>query len=342
MAKLTYFSGIQPSGNLHIGNYIGAISQWVKLQDDSAKIVTSSSFQSNKDLIFCIVDLHAITVYQDPKILRKKNREVTALYIACGINPAKSHLFIQSENPDHPYLAWIFDCVTPIGWMNRMTQFKDKSEKQKEATTVGLYNYPALMAADILLYDTDLVPVGEDQIQHIELARDIALRFNKLYGETFKLPKPQVEQYAARIMSLQNPHSKMNKSDKDPQGTINLLDTPDIIVGKIKRAVTDSENEIKFYKDKPAISNLLTIFSKCSGRSVSDLETAYVGKGYGQFKSDLAEAVISFLTPIQKKYHEIKNNKTYLNNILEEGKQYTLGISSQKIKKVKEIMGLGR
>jgi tryptophanyl-tRNA synthetase len=325
----TIFSGIQPSGNLHIGNYIGAISQWVKLQED-------------RDAIFCIVDLHAITVYQNPQELKEKVREVAALYLAAGVNPEKAHIFVQSENPDHTYLSWVFDCIIPIGQMNRMTQYKDKSEKQQESTTVGLFNYPALMAADILLYDTDEVPVGEDQKQHIELARDTAEKFNRLYGELFRLPEPVIQKETARIMSLQDPLSKMSKSDKDLQGTINLLDNPDTVREKIKRAVTDSGSEIVKREDKPAVSNLLTIYSSVTGKTVQELEEQYKGKGYGEFKNDLAEAVVSFLGPLQKRYREINENREYLDNVLSSGRDYAISRSSQKIRQVNQAVGLGR
>lgn len=331
--KKIIFSGIQPSGNLHIGNYIGAIRQWADLQNDP---------NSEKDLIFCIVDLHAITVKQDPKILKEKILEVAALYIACGIDPKRSHIFIQSENHDHSYLAWIFDCITPLGWLNRMTQFKDKSEKQKSGTTVGLFNYPALMAADILLYDSDYVPVGEDQKQHIELTCHIAEKFNKMFGEIFKLPKPMIDTQAARIMSLQNPTAKMSKSDKDPNGVINLLDSPEIIEQKVKKAITDSGAEIKYGIDKSAINNLLTVYSKLTKQTIPEIEKQYQGKGYYQFKNDLAEVMVEFLRPIQEKYNEIRMDNDYLQKSLDEGRDFTNSISSKKILQVLEAVGLGR
>jgi len=328
--KKIIFSGIQPSGNLHIGNYIGAIKQWIYLQ------------QEDNDLIFCVVDLHAITVKQDPKVLREKILEVAALYIACGIDPKKSHIFVQSENHDHSYLAWLFDCITPIGWLNRMTQFKDKSKVQKESTSVGLFNYPALMAADILLYDTDIVPVGEDQTQHVELANHIAEKFNRLYGEIFKYPKVMVDRYSARLMSLQNPLSKMSKSDVNPLGTINILDSTDVIINKIKRAVTDSGTEIVSREDKPALSNLLAIYSKLTGISTIDLEKKYQGVGYGQFKEEMAQAVDQSLAPIRNKFNELMTDKTYLNQVLDEGRDFTISKSNKKILQVKQVVGLGR
>lgn len=323
------FSGIQPSGNLHIGNYIGAMKQWVAMQDEY-------------EPIFCIVDLHAITVPQDPKVLRQKVREVAALYIACGIDPEKSHIFVQSENPDHTYLAWIFDCIAPFGQMQRMTQFKEKSDKQKENTTVGLFNYPALMAADILLYNTDVVPVGDDQKQHIELTRDLAEKFNSQFGETFKLPEPRIESEHARIMSLQDPTSKMSKSDNNQNGTINLLDELETVKSKIKRAVTDSGSEIKSGADKPAMTNLLNIYEAVSGKPVSELEQQYVGVGYGQFKDELAEATVEFLKDIQNRYHEIINDETYLDSVLDAGAKHARSISSEFVQRINQIVGLGR
>jgi tryptophanyl-tRNA synthetase len=339
----TVFSGIQPSGNLHIGNYIGAINQWVKIQED-------------RDAIFCIVDLHAITVPQDPKILRQKVLETAALYIACGIDPKKAHLFIQSENPDHPYLAWLLNCVTSMGQLNRMTQFKDKSRKAQSLldirnnarrefeaeniSTVGLFDYPVLMAADILLYQTDEVPVGEDQKQHIELTRDLAEKFNSRFGETFKLPNPVISKETARIMSLQNPASKMSKSDKDPLGTINLLDDEATVFNKVKRAITDSGSEIVFGSDKPAISNLLTIYSVFSGEAISKLEEKYREKKYSDLKNDLAIAINSTLETIRNNYNKIRSDDKILRQVLDEGREYIKTKSAQTLKIVKEKMGL--
>lgn len=329
--KKVVFSGIQPSGNLTIGNYIGAIQQWVKLQNDP-----------NFELMFFSVDLHAITVPQDPKILREKNLELTALYIACGIDPKKSKIFIQSENPDHTYLGWVLDCFIPMGWMSRMTQFKDKSLKQAENTTVGLFNYPALMAADILLYDTNLVPVGEDQKQHIEFTRDVAEKFNKLYGQTFTLPAPMIDNESARIMSLQNPSSKMSKSDKDPLGAINLLEDPDSVRDKIKRAITDSGSEVKAGVEKPALTNLLAIYSKLSGMPIGEIEEKYKGKGYGVFKEELAAVVVNVIAPIKAKYTELRSNKGELERILDEGRDFSRERSRKKLAQVKKLVGLGR
>lgn len=330
--KKTYFSGIQPSGNLHLGNYLGAVKQWSLI----------SNIESDNDFIFCIVDLHAITVRQDPLLLKKRVKELAALYVACGINTENTHIFIQSENFDHTYLAWLLDCVAPQGWLNRMTQYKDKSEKQKDSATMGLYNYPVLMAADILLYDTDFVPVGEDQIQHVELTRDIADKFNKNYSEVFKLPVVKINKNVARIMSLQNPAVKMSKSEVDPLGTINILDSKDEIISKFKKAVTDSGSEIIFHKDKPAISNLLSIYSEISGKSITDVEFEYKGKKYSQFKDDLGEIVYAHLSTIQKKLGELMDNPLDLDKILDEGLEYSKNKSAKKISSVVEAMGLGR
>ncbi len=343
--KKVIFSGIQPSGNLHIGNYIGAIAQWVKLQEET-------------ESIFCIVDLHAITVPQDPKILREKVLEVAALYLACGIDPKKAHIFVQSENPDHTSLAWILNTITPFGQLERMTQFKEKSSKITRVATsqsavpqriyvaveqhisVGLFDYPVLMAADILLYQTDEVPVGEDQKQHIELARDLAEKFNSRFGETFKLPVPIIQKETARIMSLQDPLSKMSKSDKDPMGTINLLDDENSVSEKITKAVTDSGSEIVFREDKPAISNLLTIYSVFSGVSAQEAETSFRGKTYSEFKKVLETAVNKKLSLIREEYKKTRNDEKALRQILDEGAEYARSKSSQTLKEVKEKMGL--
>jgi len=321
----TVFSGVQPSGNLHIGNYIGALNQWVKIQE-------------NTEAFFCIVDLHAITVPQDPKILKEKVLEVAALYLACGIDPKKTHIFIQSENPDHTHLAWLLNTITPFGQLERMTQFKDKSEKHE--ANVGLFDYPVLMAADILLYQTDEVPVGEDQKQHIELTRDLAEKFNKKFGITFKIPKPVISKETARIMSLQNPLSKMSKSDADPLGTINLLDDEAAVFNKVKRAVTDSGSEISFGEDKPAISNLLTIYSVFSGEAISKIEEKYAGKNYFDFKNELAISINSILGEIRSKYKEIRSDDKVLRQILDAGREYAKVKSSQTLRTVREKMGL--
>lgn len=327
MAKI--FSGIQPSGNLHLGNYIGAIKQWVELQNDN-------------DCVFCIVDLHAITVAQDPKVLKEKILEVTALYLACGIDSQKAKIFIQSENPHHSELSWILNCITPFGQLERMTQFKDKSDKQQEGATAGLFDYPVLMAADILLYGTEVVPVGEDQKQHIELTRDLAEKFNSKFGETFVIPEPSIIKETARIMSLQEPTVKMSKSDPSMLGAVGLLDSEEVVVNKIMKAVTDSNSEIKYSEEKNAISNLLSIYSAVSNISIPELESKYQGRGYGEFKKDLADAVVALIRPIQDRYYELRKNDSELNRILDEGRDETIKRSSIVLRRAKNAVGLGR
>lgn len=298
--------------------------------------------QEEFDSIFCIVDMHAITVAQDPKVLQENIRKTAALFVAAGVDPEKSHIFIQSENPNHANLAWVLNCFTPFGQLERMTQFKDKSAKQAENTTAGLFDYPVLMAADILLYDTDEVPVGDDQKQHIELTRDVAQKFNSRYGEVFKIPAPRIQKETARIMSLANPGSKMSKSDSDQNGVISLLDDADTIRNKVKRAVTDSGSDIVQGPDKPAVSNLLTIFEVVSGKSVSELETEYKGSGYGKFKEDLAEAIVEFVKPIQSKFEEITSSPDKLDSILDAGRDYVIEKSTPKLQEVYKVVGLGR
>ncbi len=328
MSKKRVFSGVQPSGNLHIGNYIGALKQWVDLQE-------------TRDCFFCIVDLHAITVPKNPDDLRKKIREVAALYLASGIDPKKSTIFVQSHNPDHAILAWILDCVASMGQFLRMTQFKSKSEGQKENVSVGLFNYPALMAADILLYQTDEVPVGEDQKQHVELTRDLAQRFNRRFGKVFKIPQVKMFKLGARIMSLQDPTKKMSKSDQDKDGVIDLLDSADEVRRKIKIAVTDSGREIVFRQDKPAISNLLTIYSHLGNISTRELERKYQGKGYAKFKEDLAEVIIRFLKPLQERFYQYERDKECLERILKDGLKKVKVLSEETLKKVYHLVGLG-
>ena len=282
--KKIIFSGIQPSGDLHLGNYLGAISQWVEMQDEYF-------------CIFCVVDYHAITVKQEPKILAKNIIELAKIYLASGIDPKKSVIFQQSTISAHTELAWILNCVARIADLNKMTQFKEKSGKDKETVSVGLYDYPALMAADILLYNTDAVPVGEDQSQHVEFTRTLARRFNKQFGQAFKVPELIVKKAAARIMGLDNPHKKMSKSAGSEYNYIGLIDKPEVAARKIMRAQTDSGSEIKFSREKkPGIANLLTIYSLLSGSSIKKLEKIYKNKGYGDFKKDLSRIVKEFLT----------------------------------------------
>ncbi len=297
--------------------------------------------QEDYQCIYCIVDLHAVTVPQNPEILHEKIRELTALYIACGIDPEKSIIFVQSHNPDHTGLAWILDCIASMGQLERMTQYKSLSEKLKGQTSVGVFNYPALMAADILLYDTEVVPVGEDQKQHVELTRELARRFNSRYEEVFTIPDVKMMTAGARVMSLQDPESKMSKSSEDPKGTIDLLDNPDTIREKIMSAVTDTGKKIKVGPEKEGITNLLTIYSVVSDQSIQDLEKKYQGRGYGEFKKDLAEVVVDFLKPIQEKYSEIREDENYLNQVLENGLAKAKPISQKTLEKVYNAMGLG-
>lgn len=309
MDKKISFSGIQPSGEPTIGNYIGAIRNWVELQNND-----------NFDNIYCIVDMHAITIPQLPKDLRKNTLEVLSLLIAAGLDPEKSTLFIQSHVPAHAELNWVLNTMTYMGQLNRMTQYKEKSKRFEDGSiNSGLFTYPVLMAADILLYQADFVPVGEDQKQHLELSRDVAERFNNRYSDTFKVPEPLIKEEGARIMSLQDPESKMSKSDPNVDSFLLLLDKPDIIRRKIKRAVTDSQGVVAFNDEQKGIKNLLNIYSAFSNEDIDTIVARYEGKGYGIFKEELAEVVVEGLRPIQERYHEIINNKDYLEKVYKEG-----------------------
>lgn len=324
----TIFSGIQPSGSVTLGNYIGALRQFVDLQDEY-------------NCYFCIVDQHAITVPQDRLALRKNIRSLAALYLAVGIDPEKVTLFIQSEVPAHAQAGWMLQCVAYIGELERMTQFKDKSHG-KEAVVAGLLTYPPLMAGDILLYNTDLVPVGEDQKQHLELTRDIAERFNKKYNDIFTVPEVRIPKVGARVMSLADPTKKMSKSDPNQKAFITLLDDPKQIEKKIKSAVTDSEGIVKYDKEnKPGISNLLSIYSIFTNESIEEIVARYEGKGYGDFKADVANVVINTLTPIQEKYHQLMESEE-LDQILDKGAEKANAVASKMIKKMENAMGLGR
>lgn len=324
----TIFSGIQPSGMITIGNYIGALKQFVALQNEY-------------NCYFCIVDQHAITVPQDPKTLQKNIRSLAALYLAVGLDPNKATLFIQSEVPAHAQAAWMLQCISYIGELERMTQFKDKSAG-KEAVSAGLLTYPPLMAADILLYSADLVPVGDDQKQHIELTRDLAERFNKKYNDIFTIPEIHLPKVGARIMSLQEPTKKMSKSDPNQKGFISMLDEPKQIEKKIKSAVTDSDGVVKFDKEnKPGVSNLMSIYSIFGNISIEDLEKKYEGKGYGEFKTDLAEVIINALQPIQDRYKELIDSDE-LDNILDEGAEKAALVANKMLRKMEKGMGLGR
>lgn len=319
------FSGVQPTGNIHLGNYLGALRNWVALQHE---------YES----FFCIVNLHAITSRQDPKLLAEKSRELARVYVAVGIDPALSTIFIQSDAPEHTELTWILNCIARMSELERMTQFKDKARKQSENVGVGVFDYPVLMAADILLYQTDLVPVGEDQKQHLELTRDLAIRFNRDYGEAFQVPDPFIPKVGARIMSLSNPANKMSKSDDDANGCVRLLDDPDSIQRKFKRAVTDSGTEIRFDPTRPAITNLLTIYQLLTGQSPEQIEEHFTGKGYGHLKTELADATIEFLSPLQQRVRDIDDGE--LTTILQKGAAKARGIAMVTLEAVKEKMGL--
>lgn len=327
--KPVVLSGCQPSGQLTIGNYMGALKQWVNMQDDH-------------NCLYMLVDLHAITVRQDPKALYEACLDGLALYIACGIDPEKSTLFVQSHVPEHAQLSWVLNCYAQMGELNRMTQFKDKSAKNVNNINVGLYSYPVLQAADILLYQADKVPVGEDQKQHLELTRDIATRFNNLYGETFQLPDPYIPEFGARIMSLQEPERKMSKSDNNPNNFIGLLEEPKKLAKKIKRAVTDSDEQARIYFDvqeKPGVSNLLTLLSLATGKSIDALVPEYEDKMYGHLKGDVADAVVSLVEPIQQRFETLRNDREYLNKVMREGADKASAVASQTLKSVYEAVG---
>ena len=330
MSSKRVLSGIQPThDSFHLGNYLGALKQWVELQE-------------NNDAFYCVVDLHALTVETDPKLLQQRTLVSAAQLIAIGIDPDKSTLFVQSQVPAHNQLAWVFECITGFGEASRMTQFKDKSQKGgAERTNVGLFTYPILQAADILLYQPDFVPVGEDQRQHVELTRDIAQRFNSKYKEIFNIPKPEIIKSLAKINDLQDPNAKMSKSAPSMAGVIELLDTPEATLKKFKSSVTDNGKEIKFdEKLKPGISNLLTIHSALSGKSISDLESEFSGKGYGDFKAAVAEVVIAKLEPISKRTNELMDDPAELSRVLSNGAQKASEVASTTLKAAYSAIGL--
>jgi tryptophanyl-tRNA synthetase len=324
MAK-RIFSGAQPTGNVHLGNYLGALRNWVALQHE---------YES----FYCIVNLHAITVQQDPQLLAAKTRDLARIYLAVGIDPQVSTVFIQSDVPQHAELTWVLNCVARVSELERMTQYKDKAQKQEENVSVGYFDYPVLMASDILLYQTDLVPVGADQKQHLELTRDIAIRFNRDYGETFRVPEPYIPKLGARIMSLSDPLKKMSKSDDDPNGCVMLMDDDDTIQRKFKRAVTDSGTEIRFDQTRPAINNLLEIYHLITGKTQEEVEEHFAGKGYAQLKGNLADATIEFLKPIQRRVKDISDDQ--LNQILQTGRDKAAAIAALTLKQVFNKVGL--
>jgi tryptophanyl-tRNA synthetase len=326
--KKRVFSGIQPTGDIHIGNYLGAIKQWV-------------ASQAEYEDIFCIVDLHAITVAQEPDTLKSKIREVAGLLFAAGIDPKITVVFIQSHISAHAELAWLLNCFIPMGWMNRMTQFKEKSHRQREQVSVGLFDYPALMAADILLYEADLVPVGEDQRQHVELTRDVAQRFNSIYGETFKVPEALIPQFGARVMGLDDPTQKMSKSEAGSGHAINLLDNPDAIRAKVMRATTDSQREVRFDENRPGIYNLLGIYEVFTGLGRPEIEARFAGKGYVDLKKELAEVVVAGLSPLQSRYQELTQEPGYIDSLLADGADRVRPVAEKTLVKVKQRIGLG-
>lgn len=326
MAKKRIFSGAQPTGRLHLGNYLGALRNWVTLQDEY-------------EAFYCIVNLHAITLPQDPKTLRQKTLDLARIYLAAGVDPERSTIFIQSDVPEHAELTWVLLCAARMGELERMTQFKDKSQKGgRERSSVGLFTYPALMAADILLYQTDLVPVGQDQKQHLELTRDLAERFNRDFGETFVIPEPYIPKTGANIRSLQDPAKKMSKSDENEAGAIFLDDDADAIAKKIKRAVTDSGTEINFDETRPAIHNLLTIYQLVTGKSEQECVENFAGKGYGQFKGELADAVIEYLRPFQEQIASIDDDA--LHAFVKRGAEKARSIASATLSDVFSKVGM--
>ena len=326
--KKTILSAIKPTGRLTLGSYIGAIKNWLNFQDEY-------------NCFFCIADLHALTIRNDPSLLKKRTLEQFAAYIACGLRYDENALFLQSHTPAHAELAWVLNCYTMFGELSRMTQFKDKSAKNEGNINAGLFTYPALMAADILLYQADLVPVGHDQLQHVEICRDIANRFNSTYGDVFKVPEPFIPKIGARIMSLTEPQNKMSKSDDDPHGSVYLLDSNDEIMRKFKRAVTDSDTRICYdTENKPGISNLITIYSFCTGKAYYEIEDEFLNKGYGAFKSAVGEAVCFIVDPIRKKTNELLTDKAQLEQIYKEGAEKAQYTSKKTLLKVYKKVGL--
>lgn len=326
MEKKIMYSAVQPSGNLTIGNYTGAIRNWVRMQNDY-------------ECFYAIANMHAITVRQEPALLRRRTLELVALYIACGLNPEACTLYVQSQVPAHAELAWVLNTVTYVGEMERMTQFKDKSLKHADNINMGLMDYPVLMAADILLYQADYVPVGVDQKQHIEITRDIAIRFNNRYGETFRVPEPYILKEGAKIMSLQEPEKKMSKSDENPNASVYLSDDRDTILRKFRRAVTDSDNEIRISADKPGISNLLNIYSAFAGCTLEEAEKIFSGRGYGELKTAVGETVADALAPVQEEQKRLLADKTYLAGVLASGAERAFKASRKTLSKVYRKIG---
>lgn len=324
--KKTLFSGMQATGNLTLGNYLGALKNWVKISDD---------YQT----FFSVVDMHSITVRQDPAELRRRARTLLTLYIAAGLDPEKNCIYYQSHVSGHAELAWILNCFTYMGELSRMTQFKDKSAKHADNINAGLFTYPVLMAADILLYQADVVPVGIDQMQHLELTRDIAIRFNNIYGDVFTVPEAYIGKAGAKIMSLQDPSKKMSKSDENPNGSIYLMDDPDTIIRKCKRAVTDSEGCVLYREEQPGIRNLIDIYCACTGKTPAEVEKEFDGRGYGDFKMAVGEAVVSVLKPLQERFAELSGDKAYIDGVIKANAEKAAYFSGKTLRKVQKKVG---
>lgn len=320
------FSGMQATNTLTIGNYLGALKNWVALSDEY-------------ECFYSVVDLHSITVRQDPAELRQRARRLLTLYIAAGLDPKKNCIYYQSHVSAHAELSWILNCFTYMGELSRMTQFKDKSAKHADNINAGLFTYPVLMAADILLYQADVVPVGIDQMQHLEITRDIAQRFNSIYGDVFTIPEPYIGKTGAKIMSLQDPQKKMSKSDENPNASVYLMDDPDTIMRKFKRAVTDSEAQILYRDEQPGIKNLIDIYSSCTGKTPAEVEKEFDGKGYGDFKMAVGESVVSVLKPVQDRFYELEKDKAYIDSVIKENAEKANYYAQKTLRKVQKKVG---
>lgn len=325
--KKVLYSGMQATGSLTLGNYLGALKNWVTLNEEY-------------ECFYGVMDLHSLTVRQEPAEFRKRARSLYALYVAAGLDPEKNCIYFQSHVSGHAELAWLLSCFTYMGELNRMTQFKDKAAKHADNINAGLYTYPVLMAADILLYQADVVPVGVDQKQHLEITRDIAERFNSIYGDVFTVPDPYIGKIGAKVMSLQDPARKMSKSDENPNASIYLMDDPDTVIRKFKRAVTDSDNEIRYGEDKPGISNLIDIYSAAAGKNVEEIEREFDGRGYGEFKLAVGEAVAAVLAPLQSRFKELSKDKAYLDSMIKANDEKASYVSNKTLRKVQKKLGL--
>ncbi len=324
--KKTLFSGMQATGNLTLGNYLGALKNWVSISD-------------NYQTFYCVVDMHSITIRQDPAELRKRARTLLMLYIAAGLDPEKNCIYYQSHVSGHAELTWILNCFTYMGELNRMTQFKDKAAKHADNINSGLFTYPVLMAADILLFQADVVPVGIDQMQHLELTRDIAIRFNNLFGDVFTVPEAYIGKTGAKIMSPQKPTKKMSKSDENPNGSIYLMDDMDTVIRKCKRAVTDSEGCVRYCDGQPGVKNLIDIYCSCTGKAPAEVEREFDGRGYGEFKMAVGEAVVSILKPLQERFAELSQDKVYIDRMIKENAEKATYFSNKTLRKVQKKVG---